>query len=354
MTPVQMPAMHQVDMRDTDAGLPLPALNLDHSRVLSQWEKMGGKVEFNTDAMFPESLSVPLDASNCFRPGDGGMYPIIQGGLDGAAPASIWVDLGNSVSVEALHQAQLVAGPGCRSAVSDLDGLVGEWQLSENGQLLYDDFGWAAADARRVAVAGEQTTECWIDERLADTAIRHSDRLEGIKQWASKAASTAPSFKVVAACPAAAPTQPQAQTPRHEARSYLERAAMSSPFPTATSMGVSARPGATSFIVPMSTAPSCMQGMNSAKDVRTRTQCLQRYREKKARRLYTKKIRYELRKINADRRPRIKGRFVRKEELEEYLRQQRLPKEKMGARASTNSKNDFEDSDNGEDTAVGL
>eukprot|EP00803_Ostreobium_quekettii_P002664 evm.model.scf_867EXC.1 EVM.evm.TU.scf_867EXC.1 scf_867EXC:892-1178(+) len=94
--------------------------------------------------------------------------------------------------------------------------------------------------------------------------------------------------------------------------------------------------------------------MNSAKDVRTRTQCLQRYREKKARRLYTKKIRYELRKINADRRPRIKGRFVRKEELEEYLRQQRLPKEKVGAREPTDSNNDFEDSDNGDDTAVGV
>ncbi|EFJ40510.1 hypothetical protein VOLCADRAFT_69449, partial [Volvox carteri f. nagariensis] len=39
---------------------------------------------------------------------------------------------------------------------------------------------------------------------------------------------------------------------------------------------------------------------------------LERYREKKARRLYTKKIRYQLRKINADKRPRIKGRFVKK------------------------------------------
>lgn len=59
---------------------------------------------------------------------------------------------------------------------------------------------------------------------------------------------------------------------------------------------------------------------------RTRQQCLERYLEKKARRLQTKKIRYELRKINADRRPRIKGRFVKKEQLEEYLKSQQQAK----------------------------
>ncbi|GLI67726.1 hypothetical protein VaNZ11_011919 [Volvox africanus] len=57
--------------------------------------------------------------------------------------------------------------------------------------------------------------------------------------------------------------------------------------------------------------------------VRTRAECLERYRQKKARRLYTKKIRYQLRKINADKRPRIKGRFVKKEELAEFLAAQR-------------------------------
>lgn len=52
--------------------------------------------------------------------------------------------------------------------------------------------------------------------------------------------------------------------------------------------------------------------------VRSRAACLERYREKRARRAYTKKIRYQLRKINADKRPRVKGRFVKKEDLEEY------------------------------------
>ena len=45
-----------------------------------------------------------------------------------------------------------------------------------------------------------------------------------------------------------------------------------------------------------------------------RQECLRRYREKKARRGHTKMVRYQLRKINADRRPRIKGRFIKKGE----------------------------------------
>ena len=45
-----------------------------------------------------------------------------------------------------------------------------------------------------------------------------------------------------------------------------------------------------------------------------RQECLKRYREKKARRGQTKMVRYQLRKINADRRPRIKGRFIKKGE----------------------------------------
>lgn len=50
--------------------------------------------------------------------------------------------------------------------------------------------------------------------------------------------------------------------------------------------------------------------------VRTRAEALTRYREKRARRTHVKKIRYHLRKVNADKRPRIKGRFVSKEEME--------------------------------------
>jgi hypothetical protein len=51
--------------------------------------------------------------------------------------------------------------------------------------------------------------------------------------------------------------------------------------------------------------------------MRTRAEALARYREKRARRTHAKKIRYHLRKVNADKRPRIKGRFVKKGELAE-------------------------------------
>ena len=47
---------------------------------------------------------------------------------------------------------------------------------------------------------------------------------------------------------------------------------------------------------------------------RSRVQAIARYLEKKARRVHTKRIRYQMRKLNADRRPRVKGRFVKREE----------------------------------------
>lgn len=56
-------------------------------------------------------------------------------------------------------------------------------------------------------------------------------------------------------------------------------------------------------------------------DPAARQQSLSRYRDKKARRFNNStKVRYEMRKVNADKRPRIKGRFVKPEELQSYLK----------------------------------
>lgn len=56
-------------------------------------------------------------------------------------------------------------------------------------------------------------------------------------------------------------------------------------------------------------------------DPAARQQSLERYRDKKARRFNNStKVRYEMRKVNADKRPRIKGRFVKPEELQSYLK----------------------------------
>ncbi|KAG5052791.1 hypothetical protein JHK87_004989 [Glycine soja] len=43
-----------------------------------------------------------------------------------------------------------------------------------------------------------------------------------------------------------------------------------------------------------------------------REACVLRYKEKRQNRLFSKKIRYQVRKLNADKRPRIKGRFVKR------------------------------------------
>lgn len=40
-----------------------------------------------------------------------------------------------------------------------------------------------------------------------------------------------------------------------------------------------------------------------------------RYKEKRRTRLFSKKIRYEVRKLNAEKRPRMKGRFVKRTSL---------------------------------------
>lgn len=40
-----------------------------------------------------------------------------------------------------------------------------------------------------------------------------------------------------------------------------------------------------------------------------------RYREKRRTRLFSKKIRYQVRKLNAEKRPRMKGRFVKRSNL---------------------------------------
>eukprot|EP00798_Chlamydomonas_sp_ICE-L_P030785 gene30786-35826_t len=55
---------------------------------------------------------------------------------------------------------------------------------------------------------------------------------------------------------------------------------------------------------------------------RARREGLERYRAKKARRFFTKKIRYQLRKMNADKRPRINGRFVKKDQTGEVIASQ--------------------------------
>ena len=39
------------------------------------------------------------------------------------------------------------------------------------------------------------------------------------------------------------------------------------------------------------------------------------YREKRRTRLFSKKIRYEVRKLNAEKRPRMKGRFVKRSSI---------------------------------------
>lgn len=54
------------------------------------------------------------------------------------------------------------------------------------------------------------------------------------------------------------------------------------------------------------------EGLMGMGDAAGREAKVSRYREKRRTRLFSKKIRYEVRKLNAEKRPRIKGRFVKR------------------------------------------
>ncbi|KVI02487.1 CCT domain-containing protein [Cynara cardunculus var. scolymus] len=54
-----------------------------------------------------------------------------------------------------------------------------------------------------------------------------------------------------------------------------------------------------------------MQAIGSNEMIHRREASVQRYKEKRRNRLFAKTIRYEVRKLNAEKRPRIKGRFVK-------------------------------------------
>ncbi|XP_071702049.1 uncharacterized protein [Rutidosis leptorrhynchoides] len=55
-----------------------------------------------------------------------------------------------------------------------------------------------------------------------------------------------------------------------------------------------------------------LQAMGSSAMTQNRLASVQRYKEKRRNRLFAKTIRYEVRKLNAEKRPRIKGRFVKR------------------------------------------
>jgi hypothetical protein len=68
--------------------------------------------------------------------------------------------------------------------------------------------------------------------------------------------------------------------------------------------------------LPQSLASIPAKTMECAKSARAA--CFVRYKEKKQNRK-SGKIRYEMRKLNAEKRPRIRGRFVKREELRRML-----------------------------------
>lgn len=87
-----------------------------------------------------------------------------------------------------------------------------------------------------------------------------------------------------------------------------------------------------SGISPASATPAGAVSDSSSSDPPlSRAQRVERYKQKKLNRQFSKQIRYAVRKVNAERRPRVKGRFVKKGE--------------MGALFDAEGTNDLPDSD---------
>lgn len=68
-----------------------------------------------------------------------------------------------------------------------------------------------------------------------------------------------------------------------------------------------------SWTVPQLEGDDALQVAGSSAVVHNREASVQRYKEKRRNRLFAKTIRYEVRKLNAEKRPRIKGRFVKRD-----------------------------------------
>ncbi|KAI3699858.1 hypothetical protein L2E82_44449 [Cichorium intybus] len=62
----------------------------------------------------------------------------------------------------------------------------------------------------------------------------------------------------------------------------------------------------------INTREDALQVVGSSAMIQHREASVQRYKEKRRNRLFAKTIRYEVRKLNAEKRPRIKGRFVKR------------------------------------------
>lgn len=69
---------------------------------------------------------------------------------------------------------------------------------------------------------------------------------------------------------------------------------------------------------PQALSNVCSATKNTEHRRKLRLEALQRFRNKRANRSFTKKVRYECRKQLADSRPRVKGRFVKKSEMALY------------------------------------
>lgn len=245
----------------------IPFLALDHDVVLSAWEEIGGDIFTCDDIETPSAITLDL--------------------------SGIEESLRQSCSASFEHISSVSVVPNLFPALPDLqlpgfglgNGMVNNMPHSDKQTT------WNLAQSQPFIHSSQQPLQHEIKLEMTTGDPQGTGSTSSMSSCSADVAivpevSSHPAFSGL-------PTSPGGKVPQQFMPCLIP--------PVPTSAINAARP-------------------NEPEAWRTRRECLERYKEKKARRMYTKKIRYQLRKINADKRPRIKGRFVKKEELDEYMK----------------------------------
>lgn len=344
--PAQMVALHQADVVNRGGGM--PSLALDHQRVLSAWEKMGGEVD--VDYPFPDASGAPMDLFywNLVRqdPHNDSLTRCSDCGEDSYQQQFLPVA---PQVVPGVSNSEVSLSDSCRCIRKEAAGSLCNVPEKLTKGLHGSDVGaWSLASTVVLDGASDASPDKWPSEPLPDFSVGDAssplecietkpvinesfmEAVNGVLRGDTENSSTLSSYVAASVTlnkmltPSTSPMAGDNKPHGYIDADKITTAIASIGFSSSSPPVVPAVP----IAVPFATGINRVSGGVGAAEGRTRKECLERYREKRARRMYTKKIRYELRKINADRRPRIKGRFVKKEELEQYIKQQALLEEK--------------------------
>ncbi|KAL6746034.1 CCT motif-domain-containing protein [Haematococcus lacustris] len=318
-----------------------PSLSLDVDWVLSAWERTGCTSIFGSEdgdgvvpvivqgpahdapctgvygshpPPFPTSFPPPMQCgmphppSNMYAPHQLVQFPFGPGHL--YQPQAMLTAWPHHVLVQSVTEAALEPGKSTTPA--------GHWQLSSRTQQQATSGGPCQSSCSEAGVVPEAQQEA------SGRQLPSAPHANQEPAWLPRAAPLSLPAQPLSSSAAARSNHVQQPTAKLLQARSSELASLPACNPLSSLPYTASAPASAPLLRSLS---CCLTGAGrggrhealpgrhgGANTIASRQEALQRYRLKKASRLYTKKIRYTLRKVNADRRPRIKGRFVKKSE----------------------------------------